>query len=273
MIDAARTPDALDAAHFLRQAAGDLDPARGRAHGAALALDRDDLRRLARLPRRVGEILRHDLLAAERDHDHRADVRMTAVRGERVVRHVQIRPELAAAGQVRQRRADRRDRRRDPFGDDRRADDRRHDQHVVAHADAAVGTEVAEKRRPRSHRASTARSPRPRGAGDVVGVHVRAGGDVRRGGADRAAVFHHRLSGADGAHGQLVSARNGFGRHYGGCAGADLAPRVDRLERGRDVVALADDEDGVHWLTPLPSNPPSTASSCPVTNVAASDAR
>ena len=56
-------------------------------------------------------------------------------------------------------------------------------------------------------------------------------------------------------------------------AGADLAPRVDRLERSGHVVALADDEDGVHWLTPLPSNPPSTASSCPVTNVAASDAR
>ena len=155
---------------------------------------------------------------------HRADVRVAAVRGQRVVRHVQVRPELAAAGQMRQRRADRRDRRRDPFGDDRRADDRRHDQHVVAHADAAVGTEVAEKRGPRRHRASTAQIAAAAGAGDVVGVHVRPGGDIRRGGADRAAVFHHRLAGANGAHRQLVSARNGFGRHHGRGAGATSRP-------------------------------------------------
>ena len=52
--------------------------------------------------------LRDDLLAAERDDEHRADVGMAAVGGQRLVRHAHVGPELAAAGQVRQRRADRR---------------------------------------------------------------------------------------------------------------------------------------------------------------------
>ena len=53
----------------------------------------------------------------------------------------------------------------------------------------------------------------------------------------------------------------------------DGLPRLERLERGRDVVALADDEHGLHWLTPLARKPPSTASTWPVTNDAASEAR
>ena len=54
------------------------------------------------------ERLRHHLLAAERDDQHRADVRMPAVGRQRVVGHAHVGAELAAAGQVRQRRAERR---------------------------------------------------------------------------------------------------------------------------------------------------------------------
>ena len=57
-----------DAADLVSQLPRDLDAARGRAHGAALALNRDDVRGLARTDARVSaEILRDDLLAAQRD--------------------------------------------------------------------------------------------------------------------------------------------------------------------------------------------------------------
>ena len=77
---------------------------RGRADRAAFALDGDDLGRLAVPSRRIGEHLGDDLLAAERDDEDRADVRVAAVGRERVVRDAHVGPELAAAGQVRQRR-------------------------------------------------------------------------------------------------------------------------------------------------------------------------
>ena len=56
----------------------------------------------ARLRRRR-QLLRHHLLAAERDDEHGADVGMLAVRGQRLVRHLHVGAELAAAGQMRQR--------------------------------------------------------------------------------------------------------------------------------------------------------------------------
>ena len=69
---------------------------------AALGLNRHDLDRLAGAPRGLGEALRHDLLAAERDDEHGADVGMPAVGRERVVRDAHVGPELPAAGEVRQ---------------------------------------------------------------------------------------------------------------------------------------------------------------------------
>ena len=57
--------------------------------------------------RRIGQGLRDDLLAAERDDDHGADVGMTTVHSERVVGDAHVRPELPAPGQVRKRRANR----------------------------------------------------------------------------------------------------------------------------------------------------------------------
>src|SRR6266516_4482523 len=99
-------------------------------------------------------MLRHDLLAAERDDDYGADIGMAAVRRQRFVSDRQIGAELTAAGQVRQRRPDRRNRPSDPFGNDRGADDRWYDEHVIAYADATVGTAIAEKLALRAHRSS-----------------------------------------------------------------------------------------------------------------------
>ena len=102
-------------------------------------------RRLAGPARRLRELLRDDLLAAKRDDEHRADVRMPAVRGERFVGDAHVRAELAAAGEVRQRGRHRRGGRGDALGDDRRADHRRHDEHVIARADASVRPPIAEE--------------------------------------------------------------------------------------------------------------------------------
>jgi hypothetical protein len=55
------------------------------------------------------------------------------------VRDAEVRADLAAARQMRQRGADRRNRRRDPFGDDRRANHGRHDEDMVADADLSAG--------------------------------------------------------------------------------------------------------------------------------------
>src|SRR5688500_10924971 len=49
--------------------------------------------------------------------------------------------------------------------------------------------------------------------------------------------------------------------------------RLERFERRRHVVAIADHERRLHWFTPLARKPPSTARTWPVTNDAASEAR
>src|SRR5439155_6198587 len=111
------------------------------------------------------------LLAAERHDDHGSDVGMLAVRGERLVRHGEIRTELTAAREMGQRGADRRNRRGDAIGNDRRADDGRHDEHVIADADTAVRPYVAAKLGCQCHHSigsairaadATPKSPRPR---------------------------------------------------------------------------------------------------------------
>src|SRR5262249_15428968 len=125
-------------------------------------------------------MLRDDLFAAERHHDHGADVGMRAVRRERLVRELHVGPQLTAARGVRQRRANRRDRRGDALGHPRRTDHGRHDEQMVAHADAAVGPAVSLETdgQPRAHTSlpsgsasrpadagcwrAAARSPRPR---------------------------------------------------------------------------------------------------------------
>jgi hypothetical protein len=133
---------ALDAREIRDHPARDRRRARFCFHGPAFALDRDDLHGLAGLLCGVCQMLRDDLFAAERDDEHGADVRMPAIRGERVVRRVHVGSELAAAGRVRKRGADRRHRSRDAFRDDRRADDGRNDEQMVADADAAVRSPV-----------------------------------------------------------------------------------------------------------------------------------
>ena len=109
-----------------------------RTDRSALRLNGNNLDRLLVSPGSVSEHLRDDLLAAERDDDDRADVRVCAVGGQRLVRETHVRPELTASGEVRQRGAERQGGRRDALGDDRRADDRGHDEHVIAGADAPV---------------------------------------------------------------------------------------------------------------------------------------
>ena len=56
---------------------------------------------------RFSECLRDDLFAAERHHHNRADVRMPAIGFQRLVGHAHVGSELPAAGQVRQRDAER----------------------------------------------------------------------------------------------------------------------------------------------------------------------
>ena len=170
-------------------------------------------------------------------------------------------PSWPQPGGVRQRRADRRDRRGDALGDDRRADHGRHHQQVVADADAAVGPAVALEREAafaltgspfrRAARRSGRRSPleswrrevaASARARHVVRVHVRAGGDVGRRDADRAAVLHDRArrrrSPAPRPCGRAESASRTV-------IDADLrqhAAGLERFERGRDVVGVADDD-------------------------------
>ena len=78
---------------------------RRRPHRSTLALDGDDGGWLAGGPRRIGEVLRDHLLAPERDDHDGADIGVAAVGRERFVRQPAIGPELAAAGEMRKRRA------------------------------------------------------------------------------------------------------------------------------------------------------------------------
>src|SRR5262245_15547365 len=96
-------------------------------------------------------MLRDDLLAPERDHEHRANVRMLAVRGKGVVSHSQVGTQLATARLMRQGRTDRRNGGGDPLGDHGGADDGRYDEHVIACADSTVGADEAAKRRRCAH--------------------------------------------------------------------------------------------------------------------------
>ena len=173
---------------------------------------------------------------------------------------LQVGPELAAAGEVRQRRADRRDRRGDPLGDDRRADDRRHDQHVIAHADAAVGPAVARGTpalravivAARDGAAARGRSPRPRALATlcVCTCAPAAMSADRR--ADRAAVLDDRLARANRAQRDLVPARNRFAH----AITVDAPACSSRpASSGSSAVATLSralmTSTGVHWLTPL----------------------
>ena len=138
-------------------------------------------RRLAGAPRRVGERLRDDLLAAERDDEHRADVRMPRSRPRasrastrmsgpswpQPARCGSATPTAGSALAMRSR-------------DDRRADHRRHDEHVIAHADAAVRPPIARETRTFSH----PRALRPRAS--AVALVGRLGQPHARLGATRA---------------------------------------------------------------------------------------
>ena len=106
---------------------------------------------------------------------------MPAIRRERVVRHPHVRPELPASGEVRQRHRHRRRRCGDALGDDRRADHRRHDEDVIARADAAVRAAVAEEAGSRADRCRTstdrpAFSRSPRSSGGSAEPRQPAGG-------------------------------------------------------------------------------------------------
>src|SRR4029453_4546277 len=103
--------------------------------------------------------------------------------------------------------------------------------------------------------------------------HVPAGFDMGAGDADGTAVLDDRVAGGNCRQRHFVAARYGVADRDG--AGIDRQPTtgLQRFERRRHIVVLADDEDGSHWLTPLARKPPSTASTWPVTKVAASDAR
>ena len=221
-----RTTRAAGAASVLPQApARSRLPLRGRAHRAAFALNRDDVRRLAVVPRRVGECCATTCSQPSAMTSTAPTLGCPQYAGERVVGDAHVGAELAAAGEVRQRGAERRRRRGDPLGDDRRADDRRHDEHVIARADAAVAAAIAVEPWTCSHRCAgavcgTSGGSAGRASGsagrkrqvaaaaaarDVVRVHVRAGRDVPAGGADRAAVLEDASPLGDRAERDLVS--------------------------------------------------------------------
>ena len=78
----------------------------------------------------------------------------------------------------------------------------------------------------------------------VVRVHVRAGFDVVRGRADRAAVLDHRFARGDPRQRDLVAAGNRLAhRRSSGPSTSIVCARRQRVERRRDVVARADDDD------------------------------
>ncbi len=120
----------------------DLDGLGRRLDGAPFALNRDHRGRLAGTAGRVGKMLRDHLLASERDHEDRANVGMVAVGGQRIVGDPHVGTELAAARRVRQSGAHRRDGRSHPLGNHRGTDHRRHDEHMITHADPPVSASI-----------------------------------------------------------------------------------------------------------------------------------
>ena len=179
------------------------------------------------------------------------------------MRDAHVRPELSAASEMRHGRTDRLRRRGHPFGDHRRADHRRHDEHVVARADPAVGPAIAVEARPiahRFHRAGAHRSPlRSSGGSARRGCELRRrrfeiaaaavlatlcvctcapAGDVRRRQADRASVFDHRFTRARSPQGDLCPDGTASRTAITWSPSVEVASRLQRLQSRRDVVAL-----------------------------------
>src|SRR3954462_3453969 len=113
----------------------------------------------------------------------------------------------------------------------------------------------------------------PAVARHVVRMHVRAGCDVGGRRPDGSSVIDEFLAGPNRAQRDLVSARNRLDDRELRRVEIQHTPRVERVERRRDVITRADHNCGLHWFTPLARKPPSTTISWPVTNVDASDAR
>src|SRR6185436_4761344 len=97
-------------------------------------------------------------------------------------------------------------------------------------------------------------------ARQVVGMDVRPLGNRRRRHADGAAVLDDRLARGEIHQRDLVARGNELPHRQAAAADLDRTPGLERLERRGDVVAIADDQRRLHWLTPLARNPPSTAS-------------
>ena len=206
-------------------------PSRSRAR-CPLGLNRHDLARLAVPPRRLGELCATTCSQPSAMTSTAPTLGCAAVGGQRVVGHAHVGPELSAARQMRQRGADRRSGRgRHALRDDRRTDHGRHDEHVVARADAAVGPTIAVKTGTRSVIGSRAvlvdavafvRRLGERGCGSAGALRDRRDRacsprcacararrrDLDRRQPDRAAVLDHRLARVDRAQRDLVSGRD-----------------------------------------------------------------
>src|SRR5947207_9364910 len=101
---------------------------------------------------------------------------------------------------------------------------------------------------------------------------MRAGRNIGRGRANRAAVFDDHRAGGNRAQRDLVPAWNRLDDGHRRLAAAKDLTGIERVERRRDVVLVADHDGRIHWFTPLARNPPSTARTCPVTKLGESDA-
>jgi hypothetical protein len=119
----------------------------GGANRAAFGLNGDDRGRLVVTPGLVEQPLRDHLFAPERDDQHCPDVRVTAVRRQGVVRNMHVGTQLSAAGQMGKCGSDAVNGRGNSFGHDCGADYGRHNQHMVADANATVRTPIPEEGR------------------------------------------------------------------------------------------------------------------------------
>ena len=90
-------PLALLRRELARKRLRDGHPLGRGANGSTFALDRNDIGGLPVPTGRFGETLRDDLLAAKGHDQHRTDVWMRTVRGQRLVRHAHVRSKLPAA--------------------------------------------------------------------------------------------------------------------------------------------------------------------------------
>jgi hypothetical protein len=245
-------PDHRHAArHRLGRAAGVLDVEGAKPCAFAQALLRDQALDLVRL-------------AAQADDQHAGEVGMPRVTAQRAPQHLQF---LAVAGRGAAHAVGEGDHTVDVregcqgFGVDVAAEvvgDRPRGggravhagQHadVVARGHTPVGAHDAFEggRRVGMNRRHDAGARLVRalevGEGQVVGVHMLAGRDGLRGGADDLAIAPHRLTGGDGAAGHLVAGRHQARDHHGAFSGErgtaeQLPPRDD------DVVGRVDADD------------------------------